>query len=154
MPETVKKTTLSKLQRDDYVNLERALKLSDRMGGHIITGHIDHIGRIHHVEKSARSILMSIHTHQNFITYLVEKGSVAIDGISLTVLDFRDDEFRVSLLPFTLAKTTLGFRHSGDNVNLEGDVLAKYAIKLIHHSSSVQKKTITLDLLEEYGYFS
>jgi riboflavin synthase len=152
MPETLKVSNFQQIHKNDPVNLERAMKISDRLGGHIVSGHIDHIGEIKSILRSDRSVLIAIQTHRHFFRYLVEKGSVAIDGVSLTVIDFEQDSFQVSVLPHTLAKTTLGIRKRGDSVNLEGDILAKYALNWMHQISQEPQTKLTVNFLEEHGY--
>ena len=125
-PETLRRTNLGSLQSGDFVNLERALALGDRLGGHLVTGHIDGLGRIRSRRSDGDSIWLTVEGPPEVMRYIVQKGSVAVDGISLTVVDADEDSFTVALIPHTLEITTLGVRQVGDEINLETDVLAKY----------------------------
>jgi riboflavin synthase len=149
--ETLQKTVLEELKEGDQVNLERALKLTDRLGGHIVTGHIDGIGEI--VERwSERDFLqLRIRIPESVSRYVVQKGSIAIDGISLTVNEYQGDEIQMTLIPYTIHKTTLGDKRVGDRVNVEADILGKYVEKLLNRGD---KKSAQLDLsfLEEHGF--
>lgn len=130
--ETLERTALGSLERDDPVNLERPLRLSDHLGGHLVQGHVDAVGHV-----AARMALADGSTRFTFSTppdvlrYVVEKGSVAVDGISLTVAAVGDDNFDVAVIPHTLAVTTLGHRDPGAAVNLEADLIAKYVARLL-----------------------
>lgn len=130
-PETAQRTTLASLKAGDKVNLERALKLSDRLGGHIVLGHIDGVGRIIAKEPQAGQTLMTISCSEEISRYIIPKGSVAADGVSLTVVSASDNRFSVALIPYTLAHTTLGIKGAGDKVNIEVDVLGKWIEKLL-----------------------
>jgi len=129
--ETLKKTTLGKLRNAERVNIERALKVGDRLGGHFVTGHIDGTGTIKEKKQSADQCTMSFSVGKKFTNMMIEKGSVAIDGISLTIVDVVDGAFSVALIPFTLASTTLGFKKIGDQVNIEIDMLGKWVKKIL-----------------------
>ncbi|MDP3045683.1 MAG: riboflavin synthase [Bacillota bacterium] len=131
MGETLAKTNLSDLRVGDRVNLERALKMGDRIGGHMVSGHIDGVGTI--LDKSPHGIaqVISVQAPELVMRYVIRKGSVAIDGISLTVVDCTDQTFRVSIIPHTAKLTTLGFKKKGDSVNLEADMLARYVEKFL-----------------------
>lgn len=122
--ETLSRTTLGGLRPDDPVNLERPVRPSDRLGGHVVQGHVDGLGEV--VSVAPDLVLRTPDTR-----YLVEKGSVAVDGVSLTVAEVKDDRFRVAVIPRTAAVTTLGALHPGDRVNLEFDILAKYVERLL-----------------------
>jgi riboflavin synthase len=130
--ETLERTALGSLERDDPVNLERPLRLSDHLGGHLVQGHVDGVGHV-----AARSPLADGSTRFTFaappdaLRYVVEKGSVAVDGISLTVAALGDDSFDVAVIPHTLAVTTLGHKDQGAPVNLEADLIAKYVERLL-----------------------
>lgn len=138
MAETLTKTNLGELVRGDRVNLERALRLSDRLGGHLVSGHVDGVGIIARQTKHDIAIVSEISYPTELGKYLVAKGSIAIDGISLTVVDVNAQTFTVSLIPHTRGLTTLGLKRTGDRINLEADVIAKYLEKL-----SLKKKTET-----------
>ena len=131
MQETLDKTALLGLRPGDRVNLERAVTVDKRLGGHIVQGHVDGVGSIIGRTPSAHWEVVEIAMPRELARYLVDKGSITVDGISLTVVEARDDSFTVSLIPETLARTTLGFRQPGDQVNLEVDVLAKYVERLL-----------------------
>lgn len=131
MAETLKCSSLGDLQVGDRVNLERARQLGDRLGGHLVQGHVDGIARITKIEPSETWTVMEFGADPAVLRYLVSKGSVAVDGISLTVVDVTNDSFTVSLIPTTLAETTLGFKSVGDAVNIEVDMVAKYVEKLV-----------------------
>lgn len=130
MRETLERSNLGKAAADDPVNLERATAVGQRLGGHIMQGHVDGTGVILAREPSAHWEVVRIGIAPALSRYLVEKGSVAVDGVSLTVVEAGEDFFTISLIPTTLALTTLGIRQPGDQVNLEVDVLAKYVEKL------------------------
>ena len=125
-PETVARSTLGDLRPGDPVNLERPLTLAARLGGHLVQGHVDAVGTVQAVEGNGAGTIMRIGIPRDLGRYMVEKGSVAVDGVSLTVAGVGDGGFSVALIPHTLAATTLGARGPGDRVNLEVDLLAKY----------------------------
>jgi riboflavin synthase len=130
--ETLRRTTLGTLRPGDSVNLERPLRFDDRLGGHIVQGHVDGVGTITAVKPEGDGVWMEIAPPAALQPYIAEKGSVAVDGISLTVADVLDGgHFAVALIPHTLAVTTLGRRCTGDRVNLEVDILAKYVERLL-----------------------
>jgi len=129
-PETLRRTNLGELTVGDRVNLERALRLTDRLGGHFVQGHIDGVGRIADRQRRGDWETVWFSCSPDLTRCMVSKGSVAVDGISLTVVDVTADRFSVALIPHTLALTTLGFKPVGAAVNLETDILAKYVAKL------------------------
>jgi riboflavin synthase len=129
MEETLSRSSLGRLREGDRVNLELALRVGDRLGGHFVQGHVDATGTIDSVEQREHSRLVRVAASPEVLRYVVEKGSIAVDGVSLTVVDVDDDGFSVSLIPETLERTTLGSAGEGDRVNLEVDMLAKYAVK-------------------------
>lgn len=131
MLETLKRTSLHAIEVGDQVNLERAVTPSTRLGGHIVQGHVDGVGRIVSREPSEHWEVVTISIEPELARYVVEKGSIAVDGISLTVVSVTEDAFTVSLIPETLARTSLGFRAVGDEVNLETDIIAKHVEKLL-----------------------
>jgi len=131
MQETLDKTSLRGVRPGDRVNLERAVTADKRLGGHIVQGHVDGVGEVLRREPSEHWEVVEIALPDGLGRYLVDKGSITVDGVSLTVVEARDDAFTVSLIPETLARTTLGFRQPGDRVNLEADVLAKHVEKLL-----------------------
>ena len=125
-PETLRRTTLGHLAPGARVNLERSLRVGDRLGGHIVQGHVDGVGRLEAIAPDGNWIAFRFRAPRNLSPYLVEKGSIAVDGVSLTVFACRGPTFSVALVPHTLAETTLGERKPGDRVNLEADVLLKH----------------------------
>jgi riboflavin synthase len=130
VPETLARTTLGRLEAGEPVNLEPALRAGEALGGHYVQGHVDGVGRIRSVEPEGDGRRVWLDAPPEILRYCVEKGSIAVDGVSLTVVGLDDDGFAVALVPHTLAVTTLGTATAGDEVNLETDVLAKYVEKL------------------------
>jgi riboflavin synthase len=130
-PETHRRTTLGTLARGVRVNLERALRLGDRFGGHVVQGHVDGVGRVEAIRRDGDWLLYRFRAPRALAPYLVEKGSIAVDGVSLTVFGCRGAGFTVALIPHTLARTTLGERRPGDRVNLEADVLLKHIAAMV-----------------------
>ncbi len=149
--ETVKKSLLGELRRGDYVNLERALRLSDRLGGHFVTGHVDGVGTIVGKKKDKDFIELKVRVPEPLLKYLVPKGSVAIDGISLTVNEVQGDVISLMLIPYTLEKTTLILKGMGDHVNIETDLLGKYVERLVGPSHGKNGK-IDFSFLKEHGF--
>jgi riboflavin synthase len=133
MQETLDKTSLAGVAPGDRVNLERAVTPQTRLGGHIVQGHVDGVGVVRRRTPSEHWEVVDVEMPPELGRYLVDKGSITVDGVSLTVVETRDDGFTVSLIPETLARTTLGARQPGDRVNLEVDVLAKHVEKLLQH---------------------
>ncbi len=131
MPETLRRSTLGGVRLRDAVNLERSLTLASLIGGHLVQGHVDATGRITGVRSEGEAKIYEFAVPRRLSHYIVEKGSIAIDGISLTVVRSRPGRFTLSLLAYTLSRTTLGRKKTGDRVNVEIDVLAKYIEKLI-----------------------
>lgn len=131
MPETVRRTTLHLLQPGDRVNLEKALRPADGLDGHIVQGHVEGVGSIQQIVPEGNALVYRIKAPRELLRYIVEKGSVAVDGISLTVTETDESGFCVSLIPHTAKMTTLGFKHAGDAVNLETDILARYVEKML-----------------------
>jgi riboflavin synthase len=135
-PETLTRTNLGDLRPGDRVNLERALRLSDRLGGHLVQGHIDGMGKISERKKEGEWELVWFTCPPELTAQMVSKGSVAVDGISLTLVDVAEGRFSAALIPHTLGATTLGIKQSGATVNLETDLLAKYVMKMVDSRSS------------------
>ena len=129
MAETLAKTGLGALAAGDRVNLERAVTAGTRLGGHLVQGHVDAVGSVVRRQPGEHWDLVTLAMPRELAPYLVDKGSITVDGVSLTVVEARDDEFTVSLIPETLRRTTLGFRAPGDAVNLEVDVIGKYVAR-------------------------
>lgn len=148
-PETYARTTLGRLQPGHAVNLERAIAAGTRMGGHFVLGHVDGVGRVESVTDQGEFSLYRFKAPAEVAPYLAPKGSVAIDGISLTIVDPRSDTFEVALIPATLAKTTLGKKRAGDPVNMEADILGKH---ILHYLRGQSKSSIDLQFLAQHGY--
>jgi riboflavin synthase len=136
MNETLTRSSLAALEAGSPVNLELALRAADRMGGHFVQGHVDGLGRVSDVSEDGFARRVRVEAPPELLRYIVEKGSITVDGVSLTVADLDDRSFTVSLIPETLERTTLGGAGPGSNVNLEVDVLAKYVEKLVNSPSA------------------
>ena len=149
MPETMRRTNLGKLVPGSLVNLERAMAANGRFGGHIVSGHIDGTGQIKSLVREDNAVWVHIMARPELLRYVVEKGSIAIDGISLTVAGVTAQDFCVSVIPHTGSETTLLHKKSGDIVNLECDIVAKYVEKLL---GKAEKGGITPQLLAEHGF--
>lgn len=153
MPETVKATSLQSLARGSSVNLERAMAANGRFGGHFVQGHVDGVGTIKSKNQVSNAVYFWIETSAEMMRYIVPKGSVAIDGISLTVVEVKDNQFSISIIPHTITETILQFKQHGDGVNIECDMLAKYMERLlekrVEHTSN---NGVTLEKLAENGY--
>lgn len=147
-PETLKKTNLGELKSGSKVNLERALRLSDRLGGHLVTGHIEATGKIKEKKSAGNSYLFLIEAPKEILKYVVSKGSIAIDGISLTVVDVADRSFSIAVIPHTMAVTTLGTKGASDTVNLETDIIGKYVEKMLLK----EDKKIDAEFLKRHGF--
>lgn len=155
MPETVNKTVLKTLIAGSRVNLERALRLDSRLGGHLVTGHVDGTGLISAKQPFDNAVLITISAEEDLLRYIIKKGSVAIDGISLTVVDCGDTWFSVSIIPHTLAVTTLNFKTIGDKVNLETDMIGKYVERMLgisQHSAVKHETRLDKDFLFTHGF--
>ena len=131
VPETLSRTVLGRLKAGSRVNLEPALRVGDRLGGHVVQGHVDAVGLVRSVEPEGDGRSLWIDAPDTVLGYCIEKGSIAVDGVSLTIAAFDDDGFEVALIPHTLAVTTLGRLEPGDDVNLEADVLGKVVERLV-----------------------
>ncbi len=145
MRETLDKTSLGALEPGSKVNLERAVTATTRLGGHIVQGHVDGTGEVLSRTPSEHWELVEVSLPDALARYLVDKGSITVDGISLTVVEVRDGSFTVSLIPETLARTTLGFKQPGERVNLEVDVIAKYVERLLVSTGSTTRDGSTTD---------
>lgn len=146
--ETVKITNFSELKSGDFVNLERALSLSSRLGGHIVTGHIDTVGEIVSIIDKNEFYDLSVKFDKNFENYVVKKGSITINGISLTIAEINNNSVSVAIIPHTFNNTILNTLKSKDSVNIEFDILAKYVEKNL----STKNNSITMNFLEENGF--
>jgi riboflavin synthase len=157
-PETVERTTFKLLKIGSMVNIERALKLSDRINGHLVSGHIDGTGTITSIEKKSNAVIIKIDIPSKLAADMIEKGSVAIEGISLTINSCSNRDFQVSVIPHTATITTIGLKKMGDKINIETDMIGKYVKKLLSGSSSKNdaypkgQKDITMELLARNGF--
>lgn len=157
MAETVKLTSFDKMKLGDTVNLERAMRLSDRLGGHLVSGHIDGIGKINKIKKEDIANIISIEAPQELLNQMLNKGSIAIDGISLTITHVSSKEFQVSIIPHTSKETTLLKKSIGDLVNLETDMIGKYVLRFLNpdkkeNLNQAKVSKVSLDFLAENGY--
>jgi riboflavin synthase len=147
--ETLKVTNLGELRIGVKVNLERALQLSSRIGGHLVSGHVDGTGRIRDKREEGNGWRISIDAPETVLKYAIKKGSIAIDGISLTIADLDRDGFSIAMIPHTAKLTTLGFKSAGDSVNLESDIIGKYVERLMLGRAD---SGVSLDLLKKAGF--
>lgn len=147
MNETLKRSSLGGLRAGSQVNLERAMAVEGRFGGHIVSGHVDAIGTIIRIERDDNAIWYTIQANSNVMRYIVEKGSIAIDGISLTVASIERDYFRVSVIPHTAKETILSQKRIGDVVNLENDIVGKYIERFLGEPSKIDEA-----FLRKYGF--
>ena len=157
MHESLKRSSLGELKKGSRVNLERALKLRARLGGHIVSGHIDGVGKIKSIKKDDNAVWYCIEANEKILKYIIEKGSVAIDGISLTVAEENDKDFSVSVIPHTRAASNLSEKKIGSRVNIENDCIAKYVEKLLHLDGDISKEkskesNIDMKFLIENGF--
>ena len=165
MNETLQRSSLGSLSVGSSVNLERAMAANGRFGGHIVSGHIDGTGTITQVKRDDNAIWYKIEASPHIMRYVVEKGSITVDGISLTVAKVEDNNFSISAIPHTVSQTVLKDRKEGDIVNLENDIIGKYVEKLLYvqdeetngligarQKDNTKKSTITKDFLAKYGY--
>lgn len=147
--ETLKKTNFDRLKINEKVNFESSLTLNKKLGGHFVLGHVDTTGKIIDVKKQSSSYLLKINFSQEFEKYIIHVGSIAVDGISLTIADFTKDSFTISVIPHTWENTNFKFRKLNDYVNLEFDVLGKYVDKILNKKSNSK---ISEEWLKDLGY--
>ena len=153
MHETLNRSSLAQLKSKSHVNLERAMLAGGRFGGHIVAGHVDGIGTIIDIQKDDVAVWYTIQAKEEIMRYIIEKGSIAIDGISLTVARVSENSFAISAIPHTIQHTTLWERQKGDSVNLENDMVGKYIEKLMKPTQmSEPKSKITREFLMQYGF--
>lgn len=155
MNETIQRTAYSQLKVNSHVNLERAMQLNGRLGGHLVSGHVDGTGTIIQIKKDLNATRYTIQTTPVLLKYIVEKGSIAIDGISLTVVGVNESSFDVSLIPHTMQVTTMAYKKVNDLVNLENDLIAKYVEKWWFNNQSDEPKKqnlINQDFLKKHGF--
>ncbi|WP_206922384.1 riboflavin synthase [Alicyclobacillus suci] len=157
VPETMRRTNLHTLRAGDTVHVERAMAANGRFGGHIVSGHIDGTGRISEIHPEGMAKVLTIACDKEILRYVVEKGSICVDGVSLTVMGVTSTAFEVSIIPHTRGVTRLGHAKVGDEVNLECDILAKYVERLLNlpagsSENGARKSTVTFDLLQQHGF--
>lgn len=157
VPETMRRTTLHELSAGSPVNLERAMQMGGRFGGHIVSGHIDGVGRMISIAEEDIAKVVRISAPPNVLRYVVEKGSITIDGVSLTVMDVDSESFRVSIIPHTWQVTVLRHRRVGSTVNLEVDIIGKYVERLLgphlpESSAGAGSSRMSLDFLRNNGF--
>ena len=155
MPETVKSTNIDNLQAGAKVNLEKSLQPKSFMGGHIVNGHVDGIGTIKSIKEEKNAKIFTIEVSKEITKYLVDKGSVALNGISLTVMDFSDNTLKVSLIPETIRSTNLKYLDQGDEINIETDIIGKYVNKMLNDKKqnyNDNKEGITKETLKKNGF--
>jgi riboflavin synthase len=148
MPETLRCTNLGRLHYSGQVNLERALVLGGRLGGHLVLGHVDDTGEVVDVTSEETAHIMRISAPAKLMPYMVDKGFIAVDGVSLTIVDLDDFSFVVSLVAYTMENTTLGRKRPGDVVNLEADIIAKY----VENLKERKRQGLNFEFLKEYGF--
>ena len=152
--ETVSVTTLGTFTAGAAVNLERALKLNDRMGGHLVTGHVDGTGILRERTQTGNTLLLTVEVPDPILRYCIPKGSITVDGVSLTVNSVLENDVSVAIIPHTAKVSTLGIKQPGDAVNLESDLIGKYVERLLQHSGKLPEKSapvIDYDYLQKHG---
>ena len=149
--ETLNLTAIGKLKTSDKVNIERSLKMGDQLGGHFVTGHVDGVGTINKVENKPGQCTVWFSVSKELANMMIKKGSVSIDGISLTIVEIREGLFSVALIPYTLEVTTLGFKKAGEQVNIETDMLGKW-VKRILTTNDSNTSGITEEMLKGKGF--
>jgi riboflavin synthase len=155
MPETVRATSLKMLSTGSKVNLERAMAANGRFGGHFVSGHIDGIGKITRKEQVDNAVYYDVEVPQDLLHFIIDKGSVAVDGTSLTVFGISDHSFTLSIIPHTLSETVIGEKKVGDIVNIECDVVGKYIERFLTQRFSNKEENghaLSKDFLKEHGY--
>lgn len=154
MPETFKTTTLHSLQIGSPVNLERAITENSRFGGHFVSGHVDGTGKVIGVRHYENAKYLEVKTEQNLLNYFIEKGSITVDGTSLTIFEVTQDGFVISLIPVTQTDSVIGQKQVGDFLNIECDMLAKYMEKLLAKRTKKTAGTVTMSMLAENGFLN
>ncbi len=149
--ETLSKTAIGNLCISDNVNIERSLKIGDKLGGHFVTGHVDCVATINKIENEPGQCTVWFSVSNDISNMMIKKGSVAIDGISLTIVDLKEKLFSVALIPFTLDATTLGFKKTGQKVNIETDMLGKWVKRILTTNDSTTSG-VTEEMLKEKGF--
>ncbi len=149
--ETLSKTTIGNLRISDNVNIEKSLRMGDKLGGHFVTGHVDGVGVINKIDSETTQCFVWISVSENLTNMMIKKGSVAVDGISLTIVELKEKLFSVALIPFTIGATTLGFKSVGQKVNIETDMLGKW-VKRVLTTNGSDSTGITEKVLMEKGF--
>lgn len=154
MPESLRKTSMANLTSGDKINLERALTLSSRLGGHIVSGHIDGVGTVIALKRDDNAMRITIEAEPKIMKYIIAQGSVTLDGVSLTVASVAKSNFTISLIPHTGEVTTLLSKGIGSSINIENDVIGKYVERLLHYDQEniKQKSSLSLGFLQENGF--
>ena len=150
--ETLSRTNFKDAVKGDRINLERSLTPSTKISGHFVSGHIDQVGEIVNIEEKPGEVLFRFSHPSELGSFIMEKGSIAIDGISLTVFDCKDNQFTVSIIPFTLSHTNLGGRKIGDLINIECDMIGKYVFKACENLLNPNDKKPSIDFLRQQGF--
>jgi riboflavin synthase len=152
--ETLQRATIKDIKEGQKINIERAMRLSDRLGGHLVLGHVDGIGKIKGISKDVNSKRMKILASKDIMKYIIKKGSVAIDGISLTVNDCTDDDFDVNIIPHTAGYTTLSSKKVGDSINIENDIIGKYVERFLGKGQAKREEDskINREFLSKHGF--
>ncbi len=153
MPETVKHTSLSMLKNGSRVNLERAMSANGRFGGHFVSGHVDGVGKIVKKQRVSNAVYFELEVDEQLTETLIYKGSITIDGISLTIFGLEKNKVTVSIIPHTLSDTILGLKNVGDIVNIECDMIGKYLKKFINQQEVTKSSTLNLSFLKENGFY-
>jgi riboflavin synthase len=149
---TLEKTTFNKIKADTFVNLERSVRLNDRLGGHLVQGHVNGIATISEIKKLGENYLVKVIVPQELEKYLIKEGSIAINGISLTIAELKNNEISLSIIPHTWRKTNLKVKKVNENVNVEIDILAKYVEKLLTKENNSSGRIISESWLKDIGY--
>jgi riboflavin synthase len=149
--ETLSRTNFKAMKKGDLVNLERSLSPSSKISGHFVSGHIDHIGEIVNIEEKPGEVLFRFSHPEELDSFIIEKGSIALDGISLTVFDCKDNRFSVSIIPFTLSHTNLSVRKIGDLINIECDMIGKYVFNACEKLLKSSEKKLSIDFLRGFS---
>ena len=157
MNETFHRSSLGNLKKGDVVNLERAMAANGRFGGHMVAGHIDDVGELVSIKQDDNAVWFTIKAPKKIMKYCIEKGSIALDGISLTIAKLTEDTLSVSMIPHTIQNTNFGYKKPGDLINLENDMVGKYIDKLIHFTEDEEKNkktsgTLTMEMLRNAGF--
>lgn len=151
MPVTIQKSNLKTCRNGEFINLERALQLKSRLGGHLVSGHIDGTGKIISITKYENAIIFKIQINPEQRKYMIQEGSICIDGISLTISELKQDNLTVSIIPETMQNTILQYKKHGDNVNIESDIVGKYLFNFLQNEGK-EKSNISMKFLADNGF--